>query len=71
MARLLSVSIPDELASDGIDVLVSGDRPHLLPVGEHRGIRIITPQALLAELAGGGSSVAPACRRRVGRRINS
>jgi putative PIN family toxin of toxin-antitoxin system len=38
--------------SAGVDVLVSGDRRHLLPVGEHRGIRIITPQALLAELAG-------------------
>ncbi len=36
----------------GVDVLVSGDRRHLLPVGEHRGVRILTPQALLAELAG-------------------
>jgi uncharacterized protein len=33
-----------------VDVLVSGDRQHLLPVGAHQGIRIITPQALLAEL---------------------
>ncbi|HWO15117.1 MAG TPA: putative toxin-antitoxin system toxin component, PIN family [Solirubrobacterales bacterium] len=33
-----------------VDVLVSGDRQHLLPVGTHQGIRIITPQALLAEL---------------------
>ncbi len=32
-------------------IVVSGDRRHLLPVGEHRGVRIITPQALLAELA--------------------
>ncbi|MCB0870406.1 MAG: putative toxin-antitoxin system toxin component, PIN family [Solirubrobacterales bacterium] len=32
------------------NLLVSGDRRHLLPVGEHLGIRIITPQALLAEL---------------------
>jgi putative PIN family toxin of toxin-antitoxin system len=32
-------------------ILVSGDRKHLLPVGEYRGVRIITPQALLAELA--------------------
>jgi putative PIN family toxin of toxin-antitoxin system len=38
--------------SAGVDVLVSGDRRHLLPVGEHRGIRILTPQALLAEPAG-------------------
>ncbi|HEU4707234.1 MAG TPA: putative toxin-antitoxin system toxin component, PIN family [Solirubrobacterales bacterium] len=33
-----------------VDALVSGDRRHLLPVGTHRGVRIITPQALLAEL---------------------
>jgi predicted nucleic acid-binding protein len=33
-----------------IDVLVSGDRQHLLPIGTHQGIRIITAQALLAEL---------------------
>jgi uncharacterized protein len=36
----------------GVDALVSGDRRHLLPVGEHRGVRIVTPQALLAELRG-------------------
>jgi uncharacterized protein len=35
----------------GVEVIVSGDRRHLLPVGEHRGVRILTPQALLAELA--------------------
>jgi len=34
----------------GVDLLVSGDRRHLLPVGEHRGVRVVTPQALLAEL---------------------
>lgn len=34
----------------GVDVLVSGDRRHLLPLSEHRGVRVITPQALLAEL---------------------
>lgn len=33
-----------------VDVLVSGDRRHLLPVGEHHGIRILAPQTLLAEL---------------------
>ena len=33
-------------------MVVSGDRRHLLPIREHRGIRILTPQALLAELAG-------------------
>lgn len=33
-----------------ISVLASGDRKHLLPLREHRGVRILTPQALLAEL---------------------
>jgi predicted nucleic acid-binding protein len=37
----------------GVKVLVSGDRRHLLPLGEHRGVRIVTPQALLAEMRGG------------------
>lgn len=37
--------------SAGVHVIVSGDRRHMLPVREHRGIRIISPQALLAELA--------------------
>jgi putative PIN family toxin of toxin-antitoxin system len=36
----------------GVELVVSGDRRHLLPVGEHQGVRIVTPQALLAELAG-------------------
>lgn len=34
------------------DVLVTGDRKHLLPLGEHGGVRIMTPQALLSELRG-------------------
>ena len=33
-----------------VDVLISGDRKHLLPLGKHRGVRILTPQAFLAEL---------------------
>jgi predicted nucleic acid-binding protein len=33
-----------------VQALVSGDRKHLLPLGEHGGVRILTPQALLAEL---------------------
>ena len=33
-----------------VDVLATGDRKHLLPIGEYRGVRILTPQALLAEL---------------------
>jgi predicted nucleic acid-binding protein len=36
----------------GVEVLVSGDHRHLLPLGKHRGVRIVTPQALLAELRG-------------------
>lgn len=35
-----------------VDIIVSGDRRHMLPVREHRGIRIVSPHALLAELAG-------------------
>lgn len=34
-----------------IRTIVSGDRRHLLAVGEHRGTPIITPQDLLAKLA--------------------
>jgi predicted nucleic acid-binding protein len=36
----------------GVAVLTSGDRKNLLPVGERGGVRILTPQALLAELRG-------------------
>jgi uncharacterized protein len=36
----------------GADAVVSGDRRHLLPLESYRGVRIITPQALLAELRG-------------------
>jgi predicted nucleic acid-binding protein len=36
----------------GVQIIVSGDRRHMLPVREHRGIRIVSPQILLAELAG-------------------
>jgi putative PIN family toxin of toxin-antitoxin system len=38
--------------SAGVQIIVSGDHRHMLPVREHRGIRMISPQALLAELAG-------------------
>lgn len=34
----------------GADALATGDRKHLLPIGSHRGVRLATPQALLAEL---------------------
>jgi hypothetical protein len=33
-----------------VDVLATGDRKHLLPIAEHRGVQILTPQALLASL---------------------
>jgi putative PIN family toxin of toxin-antitoxin system len=35
----------------GPEILVTYDRRHLLPLGVHRGVRILTPQALLAALA--------------------
>lgn len=35
----------------GVQIIVSGDRKHLLPIVEYSGVRIVTPQALLAELA--------------------
>jgi predicted nucleic acid-binding protein len=34
----------------GVDVLVTGDRRHLLPLGAHHGVRILTPQSVLADL---------------------
>jgi predicted nucleic acid-binding protein len=33
-----------------VDVIVSGNRRHMLPLGASHGVRILTPQALLAEL---------------------
>jgi len=36
--------------------LVTGDRRHLLPLEEHRGVRLLTPQALLSELRAPGRS---------------
>jgi predicted nucleic acid-binding protein len=33
-----------------VDVIASGNRRHLLPLGESQGVRILTPQGLLAEL---------------------
>jgi predicted nucleic acid-binding protein len=37
-----------EAAEAGL--LITGDRRHLLPLGTHRGLRILSPQAFLAEL---------------------
>ncbi|MCA1681127.1 MAG: PIN family protein, partial [Actinobacteria bacterium] len=39
--------------AEGADVLVTGDRRHLLPLSSHGGLRIVAPQALLAELRRG------------------
>ena len=38
------------------DYLVTGDRAHLLPIGEHAGIRIISPRTFLAILDPDNSS---------------
>ncbi|MGI8749554.1 MAG: hypothetical protein ACR2J6_03245 [Thermoleophilaceae bacterium] len=40
--------------AENADILVTGDRRHLLPLGKHHGVRIITPQTLLAELVQDG-----------------
>lgn len=37
----------------GVDVLATGDRTHLLPLGTHRGVRVLSPQTVLAELRAG------------------
>lgn len=37
----------------GATLVVTGDRRHLLPLGTHAGIRLLTPQAFLAELRAG------------------
>jgi predicted nucleic acid-binding protein len=36
----------------GAEILISGDSKHLLPLGQHRAMRIIRPQGFLAETAG-------------------
>ena len=38
----------------GVDVLATGDRKHLLPIGEYRGVKLLTPQAVLAKLQAQG-----------------
>ncbi len=44
----------DVILASGVEsqagVLATGDGKHLLPLREHRGVRLLTPQALLAEL---------------------
>lgn len=34
--------------SSGAEYLVTGDKKHLLPIGEYQGVRIITPAAFMA-----------------------
>lgn len=39
-------------AAADVEVLISGDAKHLLPLGQHRSVRIVKPQQFLAEIAG-------------------
>ena len=41
----------DCAAAAGADYLVTGDRRHLLPIGEHRGTTIVNAPRFLSELA--------------------
>lgn len=43
--RILAAAV-----AGGAEILVFGDTRHLLPLEEHRGMRIMRPQALLAEV---------------------
>lgn len=43
--RILACAIANR-----VDALVSGNRRHLLPLGRQRGTRILSPEALVAEL---------------------
>lgn len=45
--RILAAAI-----AGGADLLISGDRRHLLPLGEVAGMPIVRPQDLLARLSG-------------------
>ena len=38
----------------GAEVLATGDKKHLLRLGEYHGVRLLTPQAVLAELRAQG-----------------
>ena len=38
-------------AAAGAEILISGDSRHLLPLGRHQVMRIMKPQAFLAEIA--------------------
>ena len=43
--RYLECAVAGEAAH-----LVTGDKKHLLPIGEHRGVRIVVPATFLAIL---------------------
>ena len=40
----------DCAVASSADYLITGDRRHVLPIGEHRGARIINPPRFLSEL---------------------
>jgi predicted nucleic acid-binding protein len=42
-------------SSAQVDAIVTGDKRHLLPLGEHAGVRLLAPQALLATIHEGPS----------------
>jgi hypothetical protein len=52
LAPVTGVPADDEILACAVeaqvDVLATGDRKHLLPIGEHRGVQLLAPQALLA-----------------------
>jgi uncharacterized protein len=58
-------AVPDDPKDDPIiatavaakaDYLVTGDRAHLLPLGQYEGIRIVSPQEFLDILSGNSAS---------------
>lgn len=45
--RILAAAI-----TAGAEVLITGDNKHLVPLGQHQSMRILRPQAFLAEITG-------------------
>ena len=71
MSLVTPVNVPRVVANDadddhviaaavaaGASLIVTGDRKHLLPLGSHAGIAIVTAREVLEQLApaGGGST---------------